>query len=75
MAEPPVGSGWVHEVEYEGNRIGADLAGGRAILWSGRGKDWTARSWAGHATAARPLSPALLAAVGAAPETAGEQRP
>ncbi|WP_242395757.1 DNA ligase D [Anaeromyxobacter oryzisoli] len=43
VSEPPGGEGWVHEVKYDGYRIGAALEGGRATLWSRRGKDWTAQ--------------------------------
>jgi bifunctional non-homologous end joining protein LigD len=39
----PEGDGWVHEVKYDGYRIGCALEGGRATLWSRRGKDWTAQ--------------------------------
>jgi bifunctional non-homologous end joining protein LigD len=39
--EAPDGEGWLHEVKYDGYRIGCALDGGRATLWSRRGKDWT----------------------------------
>jgi bifunctional non-homologous end joining protein LigD len=43
VSEPPEGGGWLHEVKYDGYRIGAAVAGGRVTLWSRRGKDWTAQ--------------------------------
>jgi len=39
--EPPEGDEWIHEVKYDGYRIGCAIEGGRATLWSRRGKDWT----------------------------------
>lgn len=41
--EAPDGAGWIHEVKYDGYRIGCALQRGRATLWSRRGKDWTAQ--------------------------------
>jgi bifunctional non-homologous end joining protein LigD len=43
VAEAPEGAGWLHEVKYDGYRIGAAVAGGEVTLWSRRGKDWTAQ--------------------------------
>ncbi len=40
--EAPAGDAWVHEVKYDGYRIGCAIASGRATLWSRRGKEWTA---------------------------------
>jgi bifunctional non-homologous end joining protein LigD len=37
----PDGELWVHEVKFDGYRIGADIAGGQVTLWSRNGKDWT----------------------------------
>ena len=42
-AESPVGDGWLHEVKYDGWRIGARLDRGRAALLGRSGKDWTGR--------------------------------
>lgn len=58
---PPSGAGWVHEVKYDGYRIGCALEGGDARLWSRRGLDWTAQ-FPEVAEAARrlPLRSALL---------------
>jgi bifunctional non-homologous end joining protein LigD len=43
VSEPPSGPGWVHEVKYDGYRIGCAIEGGRATLWSRRERDWTAQ--------------------------------
>ncbi len=61
VSEPPSGPEWVHEVKYDGYRIGAAVEGGRATLWSRRGLDWTAQ-FPEVADAARrlPASTALL---------------
>jgi bifunctional non-homologous end joining protein LigD len=59
--EAPEGPAWVHEVKYDGYRIGCAIEGGRATLWSRRGKDWTAQ-FPGVAAAAEelPVRSALL---------------
>ncbi|HZR11416.1 MAG TPA: hypothetical protein VFA79_22720 [Myxococcales bacterium] len=38
---PPQGEGWLHEVKYDGYRIGCRIAAGQVTLWSRRGNDWT----------------------------------
>ena len=42
VKEPPSGGGWLHEIKYDGYRIGCRIRGGRATLISRNGKDWTA---------------------------------
>jgi bifunctional non-homologous end joining protein LigD len=37
----PEEGGWIHEVKYDGYRIGCAVERGRATLWSRRGRDWT----------------------------------
>ncbi len=54
VAEAPEGDTWLHEVKYDGYRIGCAIVAGRAALWSRRGKDWTA-SFPEVAAAARSL--------------------
>ena len=54
VAQAPAGDGWVHEVKYDGYRIGCAIEGGKVTLWSRRGKDWTAQ-FPEVATAARKL--------------------
>jgi bifunctional non-homologous end joining protein LigD len=39
---PPEGSEWLHEMKYDGYRIGCRIQGGTAMLISRNGKDWTA---------------------------------
>ncbi|HEX9050609.1 MAG TPA: DNA ligase D [Anaeromyxobacter sp.] len=57
----PEEAGWVHEVKYDGYRIGCAVERGRATLWSRRGKDWTAQFPEVAAAAARlPARAALL---------------
>ena len=38
----PSGSNWVHELKYDGYRIGCRIERGRVTLLSRRGNDWTA---------------------------------
>jgi bifunctional non-homologous end joining protein LigD len=61
VKEPPSGSGWVHEIKYDGYRIGCRLRGGRATLISRNGKDWTdAFPDIAAASAALPMTDGLL---------------
>jgi bifunctional non-homologous end joining protein LigD len=39
---PPAGDLWLHEIKYDGYRIGCLIRGGRVSLISRNGKDWTA---------------------------------
>src|SRR3954454_7239572 len=43
VKEPPEGDGWLHELKYDGYRIGVRLDEGQVRLLSRRGKDWTAQ--------------------------------
>src|SRR5437763_14669938 len=38
---PPEGGGWLHEVKYDGYRIGCRIQRRAVTLWSRRGNDWT----------------------------------
>ena len=42
-AKPPKGRGWVHEIKFDGYRVQAQLAEGRARLFTRNGYDWTPR--------------------------------
>jgi bifunctional non-homologous end joining protein LigD len=42
VKEPPSGDGWLHEIKFDGYRIGCRVRGGRVTLISRNGKDWTA---------------------------------
>lgn len=39
--KPPDGSGWVHEIKWDGYRVQAHLANGKATIYTRRGHDWT----------------------------------
>ena len=41
VAEPPSGSTWLHEIKFDGYRIGCRIRNGRATLISRSGRDWT----------------------------------
>jgi bifunctional non-homologous end joining protein LigD len=38
---PPSGDEWIHEIKYDGYRIGCRIKKGRVTLYSRNGKDWT----------------------------------
>ena len=38
---PPTGATWLHEIKFDGYRIGARLSRGKVSLLSRNGKDWT----------------------------------
>jgi len=42
VTRPPSGDEWLHEIKYDGYRIGCRIRNGRATLYSRNGKDWTA---------------------------------
>src|ERR1043165_9771626 len=42
VATPPSGDEWLHEIKYDGYRIGARVRKGRVSLYSRNGNDWTA---------------------------------
>jgi bifunctional non-homologous end joining protein LigD len=61
VKEPPTGGGWVHEIKYDGYRIGCRIRNGRVTLLSRNGKDWTAAfPDIVSATAALPLADGLI---------------
>ncbi len=52
---PPTGSGWVHEVKFDGYRVQLSVSGGKATLQTRKGLDWTERFGAiGRAAADLP---------------------
>jgi bifunctional non-homologous end joining protein LigD len=40
---PPPGEGWVHEIKFDGYRVQLRIEGGKAILRTRKGLDWTSR--------------------------------
>jgi len=61
VKDAPSGDGWLHEIKYDGYRIGCRIRGGRVTLISRNGKDWTAAFPAvAKAAAALPVTDALI---------------
>ncbi len=61
VEEAPEGDEWIHEVKYDGYRIGCAIEAGGVALSSRRGKDWTREFPEVAASAARlPVKSALL---------------
>ncbi len=54
VAAPPSGGEWLHEIKYDGYRIGARVRNGVVTLYTRNGNDWT-RAFAGIAEAVRTL--------------------
>lgn len=42
VGSPPSGDEWLHEIKYDGYRIGARVRNGRVSLFTRNGNDWTA---------------------------------
>jgi len=61
VKEPPSGDGWLHEIKYDGYRIGCRIRAGKVTLISRNGKDWTAAfPEIAAAAAALPTKDALI---------------
>jgi bifunctional non-homologous end joining protein LigD len=61
VASAPSGPQWVHELKYDGYRIGCRIQRGRVTLLSRRGNDWTAHfPDIAKAAAAMKLTSALI---------------
>ena len=61
VAQAPDGDEWLHEIKFDGYRIGCVVRAGRATLHSRNGKDWTERfAPVAEAAAALPVKSALL---------------
>jgi bifunctional non-homologous end joining protein LigD len=41
VQDPPAGNEWIHEIKYDGYRIGARVRRGRVSLYTRNGNDWT----------------------------------
>ncbi|WP_413990878.1 DNA ligase D [Labrys okinawensis] len=59
VERPPSGSGWIHEIKFDGYRIQLRKAGGTVSLRTRKGLDWTKRFTA-LAKAAAPLPDCLI---------------
>jgi bifunctional non-homologous end joining protein LigD len=61
VAEAPDGDDWLHEIKYDGYRIGCTVRRGRAQLISRNGKEWSDRfPTVTAAAAALPVTSALM---------------
>jgi DNA ligase D-like protein (predicted ligase) len=61
VKDAPQGDEWLHEIKFDGYRIGCRIRNGRAALISRNGKDWTAAfPDVAVAAAALPVEDALL---------------
>ncbi|MFZ1988611.1 MAG: DNA polymerase ligase N-terminal domain-containing protein, partial [Alphaproteobacteria bacterium] len=59
--EPPEGKNWLHEIKYDGYRAITSVANGKAVIYTRKGLDWTARFGPiGPAVAALPVKSAQL---------------
>ena len=57
----PAGTGWLHEVKYDGYRAMVAIGGGRAKVYTRSGLDWTEKFAAiAEAAAALPVTSALI---------------
>ena len=43
LEKPPMGSGWAHEIKFDGYRMQLRTAGGKATLLSRKGLDWSSK--------------------------------
>ena len=60
-AAPPTGAQWLHEVKFDGYRMQAAVKGGKAVLRTRKGLDWTERfAPVAAALASLPVESALL---------------
>jgi len=59
VAQPPSGADWVHEVKFDGYRMQLRVAGGKAVLRTRKGLDWTDK-FAAIAKAAAGLPDCLI---------------
>jgi bifunctional non-homologous end joining protein LigD len=59
VEQPPAGSGWVHEVKFDGYRMQLRVEDGKAKLFTRKGLDWTAK-FAAIAKAAAKLPDCIV---------------
>ncbi len=59
VERPPSGSGWLHEIKFDGYRMQLRIAGGQVTLRTRKGLDWTAK-FAAIAEEAATLPDAII---------------
>ncbi len=59
VERPPAGAGWVHEIKFDGYRIQMRLEGGKVMLRTRKGLDWT-RKFRALAEAGAELPDAII---------------
>ena len=59
VARPPSGSGWLHEIKFDGYRVQLRVQGGRVTVKTRKGLDWTAK-FAAIAREAASLPDAII---------------
>ena len=59
LERPPGGANWVHEVKFDGYRMQLRVQGGKAVLRTRKGLDWTSK-FAAIAASARGLPDCIL---------------
>jgi bifunctional non-homologous end joining protein LigD len=59
VEQPPAGSGWAHEVKFDGYRLQLRVESGKAVLRTRKGLDWT-KKFASIAEQAKALPDCLI---------------
>jgi bifunctional non-homologous end joining protein LigD len=59
VEQPPAGSGWAHEVKFDGYRLQLRVENGKAVLRTRKGLDWT-KKFANIAEQAKTLPDCLI---------------
>jgi bifunctional non-homologous end joining protein LigD len=71
LDRPPAGPGWAHEIKFDGYRMQLRVKGGRAVLRTRKGLDWT-ETFASIAEAAADLPDSILDGEVVALDAAGQ---
>jgi bifunctional non-homologous end joining protein LigD len=71
LDRPPAGPGWAHEIKFDGYRMQLRVKGGRAVLRTRKGLDWTEK-FASIAEAAADLPDSILDGEVVALDAAGQ---
>ena len=70
VERPPSGEGWLHEIKFDGYRVQIRVEGGKAVLRTRKGLDWTSR-FAAIARAAGSLPDCIVDGEAVALDEAG----